>query len=229
MTRADLTTIVAGKLDEDLSSATRYVDNPVIHRSLYLAETVFATLTLCIEKTVSLTYPVNEPAYDFAAIVTDFIAALRVSQFGKQIHRSSVHRFAAEGNSWMGEPGMPYQYAMIAANIISLRQMPSSPALSQISLAYAAAPGEMANDAATPQIPEEDHDALASGAAAIARQLILGGQMSEGAADDFEFFLKVIDRRAAFVRDRAKSARYDTLPAGASKQTIAAMLKELNR
>jgi hypothetical protein len=227
MTRAELRQIVQTKLDEDPAQPYRYITDSAIHRALDIAQVMFCHLTLCFEKSTTLTFAESSPSLEFAASVTDFVAVLRVSESGRQIRPSSLHRFASRHSSWMGEPGVPMEYALVAANMMALNPPPSSSSVATVTLVYAATAPVLASDGQAPVIAVEDHESLAAGASAILRQLLLGGQVSEGAKDDFEFFFNALARRAEFVRNRHMAARYDTLPAGVTKEAVKAILKDI--
>lgn len=223
MTQAEMIDVVAKKLDEDRSATSRYFTDAQILHGLNLSTSFFAFLTLCFERSATLTFAANEPSLELLSTVPDFIAPLRLSQDGRRLTQQGIHQIAAKDNAWLIYPDIPKVYCLIASNLIAVAPPPASATVAAVVVAYAAFPG--ANEFTA--IPAEDHDALTCGAASILRQLVIGGQFSEQAKGDFETFLVGIQRRAAAVSSRSKLNKYDTMPAGIAAEALKELLSKI--
>ncbi len=220
---AEVLSLVAKKVDEDTTATHRYIADSTFTRAINRAQAIFAFLTLCYEKSSVLTFTPNEPSLEFIADIPDFIAPLKLSQGGRMLNQQSLQQIAARNNQWTGFPDMPKYYCLVASNLLAIAPPPSSVTVAQVAIVYAAMP----LDGALDLIPSEDHDAIAQGSAAIIRQLILGGQFGPGAEEDLDGYWMAIKRRTDYVMNRNKTARYDTMPAGVTKEGLKALLEKI--
>jgi hypothetical protein len=135
---------------------------------------------------------------------------------------------AALNRSWMSDRNATVKrYGCLGLDLLFVHPAPSAIGTS-IELTYAAAPAELAIDEDTPEIAEEDHQALVHFAAATL-QMNHGGSEVKQFADESLRFLDLVQHRADLVRARFRTAGYDREPfevKAYDRSILIAMLKE---
>ncbi len=224
MTLNQLRDRVAKKVDEDRTATHRYIIDTLLDRAINRALAVFCFFTLCYEVTETLTFTASDPSLEILGTVPNFIVPLRVSQGGLHLSPKSIHRFGAQNNAWTGDDDIPNSYCFVAANLMAICPPPEA-GYEEIDLMYAAFAADLSGGSDVPTIPAEDHEALASGAATWLRQVVIGGQHGEEGTRDMQDYFETIQRRAEQVTFRSKAARFDTIPAGVTKDALLKLLK----
>lgn len=223
MTRSEIRSKTLKFVDEDPAQTFRYISDTDANNAIAMALRIFCFLTLCSEATGNLTIQPGESHTLILSTLPNFILPLRVTIDGVLIYRSSLERIEALASGWRNDPAPPERYAMIGANAIAIQPIQSS--ITTATVNYARFAPVLANDNDVPDIPNEDHDFIAEGAAAIVAGTKLGGQGDASARQRLESFFTGIKRRAGSVRERNKMNRYEALPAEVSKELLKKLLE----
>lgn len=177
-------------------------------RAVNSAQRLFAALTFSIEQTTTVTLT-GGSAWLLLPDLARFLVPLRVSiEGGARLMPTTFAALAASNARWQQSLGAPSLYANRGMLLAVTRQPASDTTLE---LLYAATPAALALDGDTPEIPVEDHGALAHGAAYL-MALKAGGSVLKDAQSNLQRFYEAIQRRAAHVRARAVANAYDRMP-----------------
>jgi hypothetical protein len=227
MTLAQMRELVLRYVDEDVTQPARWISNTDANNALTMALRIYCFLTLASEAKTSVT--INASNFDHATIlssVPDMIIPLRITQDGVQISRSQYPRFRARSDSWRRMPDLPQRYAMISGNAIAIDPPPVSSNYTQFELTYAKF-CPLPSDGNEPQVPAEDHDGIAAGAAAIVAGLKIGGQDQTMAQARLSEFFDCIARRIDWVQHRTRTNRYDVAPAPVAKALVQRLMASI--
>lgn len=208
MTLLEIRTQVLRRMDEDTTSPV-YVTAQLVDQAINEGLNIFSTLTLCVEKSATIT--ITDTFTDMiAAAVPRLIVPLKLYRGATRIHpERSPGAFAAAEVFWRTQTGAAKRYAMMGATLLVLDLKPTSG--TNYTMTYAATAGSVAADGDVPEIPLEDHSALVD--FAVWRLLaISGGAEFVAAASARDRFLDIAKKRAGLIRVRFQQLGYDRTP-----------------
>jgi hypothetical protein len=172
---------------------------------------LFATLTLCIEKTAAWAVTPAQTFQHMMLIFADWLAPLRISTAtGAKVRPARLSELWALDSAWVASPGPPTRYASMGFDLVALYQQPAAGG-TVLTCQYAACPPPLVNAGDVPAIPLEYHEQLVKYGIYRCRQPE-GSEPLESVLPLLEEFLAAAQDYAEFVRARNVGAGYDTLP-----------------
>lgn len=210
----ELQTRTKERLDEPSTSV--YYSAAEIKEALNKAQRLFALLTLCIERTGTITMTGGQTFYTVSTFLSDFLAPLRVTfrALSYRLRPSTIHDLDAYSSSWRSvTAAAPDKYAFLGYDLFAITpQWNGAPFSSRfLDVVYAATPAVMSLDADTPEIPADIHPCLIDYALYYLR-LKEGGQELQKTLPSLGAFLDAAQKYAAFFRARSLSQQYDRQP-----------------
>lgn len=169
---------------------------------------LFALLTLCIERTVSVTLTAGAAWGDVRSVLGDFLCPLQIAVAGTKVRPATLAELDAWNSDWQATAGTPERYATLGFNLFAVTPHPAIDTAA--SFTYAAAPVALVGDD-FPEIPEEYHPALIDYGVYRVR-LKEGAQGLKRGMANLQRFLESARECGDYVRARSRAARYDTLP-----------------
>lgn len=204
MTAATLIDATLTRLDQPIDG-TGFYSRPEALQAVNTAQRLVCFLSLCLESTASIAIDPSAAIYSH-----DGIAILRIAQGGVRVERVSLGSLAARDAKWYtAQENDVESYAPISASKFAIYARPFL--ASSLSVTTARYPAVM-SEGSTPEIPEEHHQALADGAAAILAGMKEGGQEQTKAKQWLTSYLDAVVDIADAVRNRSRQYRYDVAP-----------------
>jgi hypothetical protein len=206
MTAAALIDATLIRLDQPVAGDGFYT-RPETTAALNTAQRLFCFLTLCLEGTESVSIGTGNPVYAHGGI-----AILRITAGGLRLDRVDVGRLAARSAAWwQTQDQSPSEYAPLSATLFAIAPRPF--AAMPLAVTAARYPAVLADSgASSPEIPEEHHQALADGAAAILSGIKEGGQEQAKSQRWLSTYCEAMVDVAEAVRGRSRQYRYDVQP-----------------
>ena len=208
MTVAELQARTLARLDD---SGVYYPANEVLW-AIEEGQRVFALLTLCLERTASLTLAGGTVFYRMLTQYTDWLLPLRVrvgGLYGGKVAPARLADLDARSLTWQAEEGTPARYAHLGFDFLALHPHPAGAGTS-LDVTYARCPAAM-NANSTLEIPEEYHADLIDYAIPALRAKE-GGQEFQSSLKYLERFLEGAQKMGDYVRARNVAAGYDRGP-----------------
>lgn len=211
MTLLELRTRVLTELGEDPSNPKFYTAAEA-DAAINDAESVFALLTLCLERTASLTLLYNTTWYQPRTAFSDFLLPLRVRRQadGAKVVPTTIEALNALSETWESEIGAPQRYVSLGCNLLAFHCQPQ--ASDTVLVTFARTPAALTSDSATPEIPAQFHETLIDFAVPKARMKEGGGEFSKELSR-MQRFMNAASDLADVVRRRNKALQYDRGPA----------------
>ena len=220
MILSDMRTQVARRCDEDQNQSNRWYTDAVLNAAINDGLTVYASLTLCVESTFSFNTTQGLPWYDLQQIQPGFLVPLRVWTADGQLQKRSLVGFASKQNAWRNWNNPAESYCLIGANLMGLYPPPDG--VNTINCTAAVLPTTLSFDAASPNIPTDDHQALVEFAIWFVRIAREGFWEQKAIARFFD----IVSRRITLVRERAKAERFLFMPPELSKDKMKQLLED---
>lgn len=192
--------------------------------ALNAAQRLFVLLTLCLETTGTLPLAANTSFYHLLPTFADFLLPLRVrvaGAGGAKLEPCRLEDMAALDVSWPAAAGTPSKYALLGFDLLAIYKRPGATGTS-LSVTYARCPVTL-TAGSSPEIPEEDHEALILAGVPILR-MAEGGQEFTKTLPLFREFLRIADKRANYVRTRSLAQRYDRVPSEIARYDVSRLL-----
>lgn len=212
MNLGELKTRVFGRLDDDSSSPAYYTASEVTH-ALNVGLRLFALLTLCVERTATVTLSAATPFYTLSASpfsITDFLAPLKLTVAGARVRPSTLHELDMLSTAWRATAGAPAHYIQDGYELLAIYPQPAGGTTSVV-LTYAAVPAALAVTGDSPEIPEEQQPALIDFAIWWLRSKEGGAEF--GATNELlTRFLDTAQQYGNYVRGRSQGQLYDRVP-----------------
>jgi hypothetical protein len=206
------------RLDEDPAAPITPAAD-VVH-ALNQAYLTFVLLTLCLEKTETITLEANKCWYGIRGQLDDYLRPLRLTYQDERdvivrLRPVTVRELDALDTNWQvsslssNPVDNPSRYFTVGLNLMGFWRQPHEELEVQVTFAYS--PALLAADGDTPLVPEAYHESLVKfalvwlklneGAQELGRVLPLLGE-----------FLADAEKLAGVVRARSIAAKYDSLP-----------------
>ena len=205
LTVADLKTRVYEQLDDN---GTYYTGAEVLH-ALNAAQNLFALISLCIERTVTITTTAATCFHTVSTSlgISDYLVPLRLTTAsGARIRPTTVHEMDGLSTSWRTTAGTPTRYIAYGYDLMAFSPQPAT--ATSLILTYAASPTQLTVDASLPEIPDEQHIWLVDYACWWLR-LKEGGQELANATQWLQRFIQAASKYAMFVRRRSYGQKYE--------------------
>jgi hypothetical protein len=209
VTLGELRTKTLQRSDEDPAAPVYYTAAEATD-ALNAAQRLFVLLTLCLERTTTLTLQPNRAFHRLRSYVADFLLPLRLKTATGRLLPATLAELDALDSRWMQRSGTPSRYTTLGWAVLALTAQPS--VATEYTLTYAASPALLAADTDIPEIPARYHEVLVDYAIYHLR-VKDGGAKLAGAMPLLERFLSQANEAAGIVRARASQAGYDTPPA----------------
>lgn len=217
MTAKEISDRILARLDDDAASPASVAIDPnslvpgEILAAIAEGQELASWLTLCLEKTVTLTLPATLPAttfYQLRATLGDYLVPLRIMGASGRIRPATLAELDALNASWQGTPGTPARYVALGFSFFGISPQPAID--TDVQLTYAHAPAPIVGDAFM-EIPEAYHPALID--YGIYRvKLKEGGQGLQRGLVYLNRFLDEMTKLGEWVRAKSRASRYDVLP-----------------
>jgi hypothetical protein len=207
MTLDTLRTITLQRLDDPTSGAGGYYGGPLVTAGLNWAQRLFQLLTLCLEKSDTLTLSSATTWYHVRTSISDWLLPLRAEWSNAKVRPARLSELDALDTAWQGSTGTPERYAMLGEDLLAVYKQ----ATGSLTLTYAYSPATLVLAADTPEIPVEYHSLLPHAAILYCR-LIEGGQELAKVEGGLREFLAGANKMAQYVRARSRDKGYDTPP-----------------
>lgn len=215
MTAKQISDLIIKRIDDDSGapgsvSADHTVGNvpPEVLAAINEGQELFALLSLCLERTTSITLAASTSCFTIRGTLPDFICPLRLMIDGTRVRPGTLAEFDAENETWQSTAGTPTSYFSLGFNFFGLNLQPIGDTSADLTHAYS--PLQLVRDA-FPEIPEHYHQALADYGVYRIR-LKEGGQGLERGVRYLNSFLDAAQACGDYVRARSRAARYDVLP-----------------
>lgn len=176
-----------------------------LNQALYLLQ----LLTLCLEKTASLTLTAATPHLGIRGQLTDYLVPLRLTVAGARLRPITMQDLDSLDAGWQVSAGTPIRYGTRGINLLFVYRQPATDTTALLTYAYV--PAALASGSDSPGFPEEYHESLIKFALVWLR-------LKEG-ANEFDKVLPLLGefiadakKLNAYVRARSLAAQYDTLP-----------------
>lgn len=128
-----------------------------------------------------------------------------------RVRPATLRDVAALSRNWTADRSATVKrYGCVGVDLLFVHPCPSEVGTS-LQVTYAAWPAALSLDTATPEIPEEDHQALVHYAVSTL-PFNYGGKELQQSTDDFGRFLDLAEHRANLVRSRSRALSYDRMP-----------------
>ncbi len=210
------------RLEQD--PAAPVTPEPEVLHALNQAQRTLALLTLCLEKTGTLTLQLVTPIYGIRSYLTDFLIPLRVTVGGLRVRPCSIRDMDARNAGWQTATGSDPRYAMLGINLFAVSASPAIAAVATITYAYI--PPLLALGADVPPVPEDYHESLIKFATVWIR-LKEGAQEFAKTVGLYREFLDDAQKLGNYVRMRSLAAKYDQLPLELTKQDLSRLVAGL--
>lgn len=207
MTAGELQALCLERVGEDPQSPVYYTEGEALV-ALNVAQRLFVLLTLCLERTVSLTVPGATSVYALTPTLYDLILLLRVRTSVQKLRAARLSDLAAADASWTVSPGEPRMYAAVG-KLLAL--YPQRVGAVSVSVTYAHAPALLSGSGSVPEIPAEYHACLVDGAIPLMRTKE-GAQEWQKTLPLWNRFLDEAQRMGEYVRARNREQGYDNVP-----------------
>lgn len=222
MTFGDLKSHVCMLLGESRTAPVFYTF-PEIEAALNQAQRLFAFLTLCIERSVSLA--LESSVFFGSQLPSDWVLPLRIKDTtlaaapsNAKVHPARLEDFIAENLWWQYDVGLPKRYAVLGSSGLVIFPAAAAPGGS-VRVRYAAMPVLMDSDGDIPEIPAEYHNTLADWAVVRLRCKEGGQEFMKEMARSQHFF-EDAKKLALWTRSRYLGLGYDTVPSEEVIQAI---------
>ena len=210
------------RLEQD--PAAPITPEPEVLHALNQAQRTLVLLTLCLEKTSTLTLQPTTPFYGIRSYIADYLVPLRVTVGGLRVRPSSIRDFDARNANWQTATGSDPRYATLGINLFAVSASPAIAAIASITHAYV--PALLVNGADVPPTPEDYHESLIKFATVWIR-LKEGAQEFAKTVGLYREFLEDAAKLGGYVRLRSLAAKYDQLPLELTKQDLSRLVKGL--
>ena len=217
----ELANLTAKHIEEDRTQALRWYSDLAIYNAINDGLTIHTSLSMCIESTVAITMAPLNPFYELFTADSRTIAVLRVTENTVRLAPDNIGAFKAANNSWRNQPGIPENFAVVGSNLLAVEPVPANNSI-QVQVTIARVANGLINTGDVPEIPEEDHAALAEYAAWFLETAKFGA--SEKTQQRLGRFLETVAARADQTIDRCRSRNYLTQPLPIDKTRIAALI-----
>lgn len=210
MTLSELITRTTKRLGDDPASTAVHYTRGEIIVALNQVYRLMCFLTLCLETTVTFTWPTNTAFLKMLGQYGDWILPLRIRiASGAKLLPNRFADLAALDASWSTTAGAKERYALGGFDLIGMYKVTSGSQSLQI--VYARTPVPLAADADVPEIQTEYHQSLIDGAIPLLR-------IKEGASEwqktlpGWDRYMDAIKKLSEYVRARNIEQGYDHLP-----------------
>jgi hypothetical protein len=224
MTASELQTLALTRLGEDPTSPSYYTEAETL-TALNQGQRLFAFLTLCLETTASFALSANTTWYHLLPAYSGLIVPLRIRVVGgAKLAPARMEDLDALDPSWQTSTGTPTRYAFSGCDLLAVYPKPAG-AGTVLDITFARMPADLAIGA-SPEIPDEDHLALADFAVPMCRAKE-GGQEFAKVLPMLDRFMDAVQSRANYMRARNRARGYDREPPELERFDISTMLKGL--
>lgn len=214
MTAKEISDRILARLDDDAASPASVAIDPnslvpgEILAAIAEGQELASWLTLCLEKTVTLTLPAANTFSQLRGTLGDYLVPLRIMGASGRIRPSTLAELDALDASWQGTPGTPARYVALGFSFFAVSPQPASDL--DVQFTYAHAPAPIVGDAFM-EIPEPYHIALID--YGIYRvKLKEGGQGLQRGMVYLNRYLDEMTKLGEWVRAKSRASRYDVLP-----------------
>jgi hypothetical protein len=209
VTGQEISDRIAQRLDDDPASPASFTAAEVLS-AINEGQQVASLLTLCIERSATLTIPAATPLFEIRAALPDFLVPLRVSIDGVRIRPATLADLDARDETWQATTGTPTRYFTRGFNLLGVSPQPSGAMSTTAEAIYAAAPNTL-TASTSPEMPEAYHQSLVDyGCYRVKAKE--GGQGLQRGLGYLNRFLDDMTKLGNFVRTRSKSLGNDVLP-----------------
>ncbi len=223
MTVADMEARIWERLEQDPTAPV--TPEPDLLHALNQALGTLALLTLCVEKTVTITLSAGVTFYGIRNLVTNYLRPLRLMSAGARLRPVRIADLDALNSGWQASAGAPTRYLSLGINLVGVYKQPPSDVAAQFT--YAAAPVALILQTDTPVgVPEEYHESLIKFGLVWIR-LREGGLELAKVMPLFAEFIADAAKLGAYVKARSVAAGYDSLPFAMEHFDASRMIKGL--
>lgn len=186
-----------------------YTEAAILH-ALNVGQRLFALITLCIERTVTIALTNGQDYYDLSAQLTDYLLPLRVTHSGVQLKPDTLNNLDLRNRAWRATAGTPTRYAREGLDRLWITPQPAS-GVHTLEIVCACEPAALVLDTDIPEVPGDQSTALEDFAVWWLR-FFEGGQEHANTLVYLRRFLDDASKYAAFVRAKNRAQGYDNWP-----------------
>ncbi len=203
---------------------------PVVLHALNQAYLTFVLLTLCLEKTATITLAAGKPIYGIRNLLPDYLRPLRVTS-GDPVARlrpCSFRDLDALDTRWQdtnlsaNPVDPPSRYFTVGCNLFGVWRQPTADVSADVTYAYLPPPLAAGGD--VPLTPEEYHESLVKFALVWVRLPEGAGELAKVTPLLGEFLADAA-KLGGYVKARSVAAAYDSLPFEIKAADISRLVK----
>ncbi len=187
-----------------------YTEAEILH-ALNVGQRLWGLITLCFERTASLTLTNGQDYYEVSSQIDDYLLPLRVSLSGTRLKCDTLNNLDLRNRAWRATPGTPLRYAREGFDKLWITPQPASGGPYVLDFIYAAMPDVLILDTDVPEIPGDNSASLQDFAFWWLR-FKEGGQEAQNANLYLKRFLDAAGKYASFVRAKNRAQGYDNWP-----------------
>lgn len=209
MTNTEILDRVTVRLGDTVGAAAAHYNRTEILVAVNQVYRFMCFMTLCLEATVTYTWPAGEAFQKMLATYADWIVPLRIRSGGLKLLPNRIVELAALDTRWSARSGTPERYALLGFDLVCLYKQPASDTAAQI--VYARTPTPLTDGTGEPELVEEYHQSLIDGAVPFLR-IKEGAQEWQKTLPSWDRFMESTRKLADYVRARNLELGYDRMP-----------------